>query len=151
MHSSRMHTICCGGCHGGICLGGVCLGGVCLWGVCWEVSAWRCLPKTPSPLWTEWQMPVKILPCRNYVAVGNNTDKLHTETTYLRPGYNNPNEGGIMSSKPPHGFVQSICEIFWPVDYTLSYKIEKVHPLRIDCPTTCTNPDQNLSFTVQSK
>ena len=29
-----------------------------------------CLPHTPSPLWTEWQMPVKTWPCRNYVADG---------------------------------------------------------------------------------
>ena len=33
------------------------------------VSARRCLPDTP--LWTEWQMLVKTLPCGNYVADGN--------------------------------------------------------------------------------
>ena len=41
---------------GGVCPGGVCPGG--------------CLPDTP--LWTEWQTLVKTLPCRNYVADGNN-------------------------------------------------------------------------------
>ena len=27
-----------------------------------------------TPLWTEWQMLVKILPCRNYVADGKNAN-----------------------------------------------------------------------------
>ena len=47
----------------GVCLQG-CLPGA---GVCLGRA---CLPDT-FPLWTEWQTPVKTLPCRNYVADGN--------------------------------------------------------------------------------
>ena len=36
------------------------------------VSARGVAPRHPNPLWTEWQTPVKTLPCRNYVADGNN-------------------------------------------------------------------------------
>ena len=55
-------------------------------GICPGVSAWGCLPgrsargavcprecvchTPPSPLWTEWQTPVKTLPCRNCVVNG---------------------------------------------------------------------------------
>ena len=37
--------------------------------VCWGRG---CLPDTPPPPWTEWQVPVKTLPCRNYVVGGKN-------------------------------------------------------------------------------
>ena len=43
-------------------------------GICWGVSAggsaggWGV--SATHPLWTEWQMPVKTLPCRNYLADG---------------------------------------------------------------------------------
>ena len=49
-------------CPGGCLPGGVCPGGVCPGGV------WQTLPP-----WTEWQVLVKTLPCRNYVADGNET------------------------------------------------------------------------------
>ena len=63
--------------------GGMCLpiGGVCLWGVFpGDVCPGGCLAETPradtpradTNLWTEWQKLVKTLPCRNYVADGNN-------------------------------------------------------------------------------
>ena len=71
---------------GGVCPRGVCPergvsvqgdvrpGGVCPWGVC----PGGCLPKGVSfqrgeCLRTEWHMPVKTLPWRNYVADGKNT------------------------------------------------------------------------------
>ena len=107
MHSSRMRTVrssgrrrrgcipACSG-HGRVCPGGLsawgvspqggCLpGGVSAWGgsvypggvcpsACWD---------TP-PLWKEWQMLVKILPCRNYVADVNNEHGLKSLRTNIR-------------------------------------------------------------------
>ena len=51
----------------------VCPGGMSAWGLSTQgVSAQgECLLHTP-PLWTESQMPMKTLPCNNYVADGNN-------------------------------------------------------------------------------
>ena len=87
MHSSRMRAVHCSshllwegvsakkgvGVSGqrGIYQGGVCPGGYLPRGVC----PGGCLPRgclVDTPLWTEWQTPVKTLPCRNYVADGNN-------------------------------------------------------------------------------
>ena len=81
MHSSRMHTVCCSGCLLGVCLSGGCLPrgvfaqGVSAQGVCLPrgVSVWGCLSRecladTPQ---IESQTGVKTLPCRNYVADGN--------------------------------------------------------------------------------
>ena len=54
---------------GGVCpQGGVCSGGVCSRG---GVVSQHAVRQTP-PLWTESQMPVKTLPCPNFVAGGNN-------------------------------------------------------------------------------
>ena len=84
MHSSRMRIPACtlpegclpgGVCPGGVCLGGVCPGGVSWGGVCTRGSAQGgCLPDTtPSPM-NDWQTPVKILSCRNFVAEGKNAN-----------------------------------------------------------------------------
>ena len=69
-------SVCPGGClprrmsaQGGVCPGGCLPRGVCPGRGCW-VSA-QGIYQTP-PLWTEWQTDVKTLPCRNYVANGNN-------------------------------------------------------------------------------
>ena len=103
MHSSRVCTVRCsscllgedvcpGGCRGvGVCLGNVCPGRGCLPRE--GVSAQRghvcpgrgclpreCLPDTPP--WTEWLMPVKTLPCRNYVADGKNRIKSELFTNF---------------------------------------------------------------------
>ena len=51
----------------GVCLGDVYLGW-CLLGEC--LPRLGSLPHIP-PLWTQWQMPAKILPCHNYVVDGN--------------------------------------------------------------------------------
>ena len=73
MHSSRMRTIPCSGCHlGGA---GVCWGGVCLWGY----LLIGCLPmglsaqglSVRAPPMDRMTDPCKTLPCRNYVADGN--------------------------------------------------------------------------------
>ena len=65
---------------GGVSAQGVCvyptgclLGGMSTWG--WYLLG-ECLPRLGSlphtpPLWTEWQTPVKILPCHNYIADGD--------------------------------------------------------------------------------
>ena len=90
---------------GGVCFQGECasgrsvLWGVCFWGVCFQgvVCFWgRCASRvcasggmypsmhwadTPHP-WTEWQMLVKILPCRNYVADGKNN---HLRANWQKP------------------------------------------------------------------
>ena len=71
MHSSRMLTTRCSG-HllgggGGYLHGSVCPEG----GVCLGVSA-------RHPPWTEWQTGIKTLPCRNYVADGNNGNRFWT-------------------------------------------------------------------------
>ena len=59
-----------GGC---VWLDGVSAQGVSAWGVCLRgLLGWGCLPDTP--LWTEWQTPVKTLPCRNYVADGKDSE-----------------------------------------------------------------------------
>ena len=50
---------------GGVCPGGVCPGGVCRGGL--PRGVWQ------TPLWTEWQTGVKILPCRDFVAGGNSS------------------------------------------------------------------------------
>ena len=61
---------------GGLPQGAVCLPRQCLPGGCVcpggdvSVCAGGCLPAR-SPLWTEWQTCVKILPCRNYIADGS--------------------------------------------------------------------------------
>ena len=92
MHSSRMRTVRCSGhldgggwlpakrcllqwpSRGGVCLprkmsapGGCLPEGGCLPRGC---LCRGCQPDTP-PLWTEWQTGVKTLPCRKYVADGN--------------------------------------------------------------------------------
>ena len=62
-----------GVCPGCVCLpNGVSAGGMSTWGWCLLVE---CLPRLGSlphtpPMWTEWQTPVEIWPCRNYVADG---------------------------------------------------------------------------------
>ena len=59
---------------GGVCAGGCVAQGRCLPGG--GLSAQRgCLPHPPP--WTESQMPVKTLPCRNYVTDGKNIYKLN--------------------------------------------------------------------------
>ena len=58
------------------------------WGVCpgGSVGGWGSARQTPPGEQNDWQTGVKTLPCRNYVADGNNTKGI----TYLPcegPGY----------------------------------------------------------------
>ena len=43
---------------------------------------------TETPLWTEWHMPVKILPCHNFIAGGNQHDACIPESNYYLHVYN---------------------------------------------------------------
>ena len=60
------HGQCVPGCS--VCPGGVCSGEACLPGGC--LPSGVCVADPPPPL-TEWQIGVKTLPCRNFVAGGN--------------------------------------------------------------------------------
>ena len=71
-----------GGC---ICPGEVSAWVVCLGGMtAWEVSAWGVSARHPLPCeQNDWQMPVKILPCHNFIADGKNVLTMFQQKLHL--------------------------------------------------------------------
>ena len=64
------------------------------------------LPRMPPP-WTEWQTPVKILPCRNFVAGGNKIKTLRRKGAIIRGAI------GVDLCSSPQSADHLLIKLFW--------------------------------------